>query len=106
VAKASATVRWAVWVGQRLDWPRRRLRKETASGRAWTAWARGVVRARWAAVAAAVAVLAVLGGFAPSLRTGTTSADALADAGPAHEGLAMLTRMRETYDRASWSNSR
>jgi putative drug exporter of the RND superfamily len=76
--------------GQRLDWPRRRLRKETAAGRAWTAWARGVVRARWAAVAAAVAVLVVLGGFAPALRAGATSADALASAGPAREGLVML----------------
>jgi putative drug exporter of the RND superfamily len=77
-------------VGQRLDWPRRRLRKEATGSRAWTAWARGVVRARWAALVVAVAVLALLGGFAPSLRTGTTRADALADAGPAHEGLGML----------------
>jgi RND superfamily putative drug exporter len=76
--------------GRRLDWPRWRLRKEAASSRAWTAWARGVVRARWAAVLLAVALLAVLGGFAPSLRIGTTRADALADSGPAHEGLRML----------------
>jgi ABC-type Fe3+ transport system permease subunit len=41
--------------GHRLDWPRLRLRGEAASSRAWTAWARGVVRARWAATAAPTA---------------------------------------------------
>jgi putative drug exporter of the RND superfamily len=49
-----------------------------------------VVHTRWAAVVLAMALLALLGGFAPSLRTGPTRADALADSGLAHQGLRML----------------
>jgi putative drug exporter of the RND superfamily len=41
-------------IGPRLDWPHRRTGK-TAS-RAWTAWARGVIRARWVAAIAGLAI--------------------------------------------------
>jgi RND superfamily putative drug exporter len=76
--------------GQRLDWPRLRLRREAASSRAWTAWARGVVRARWPATAVSVAMLAVLGVFAFDLQVGQARAGSLATSGPAAEGLASL----------------
>jgi uncharacterized membrane protein YdfJ with MMPL/SSD domain len=76
--------------GRRLDWPRRRLRREATSSRAWTAWARAVVRARWAATLVAVAALAALGAFALDLRVGEAQASSLASAGPAHEGLVRL----------------
>jgi RND superfamily putative drug exporter len=76
--------------GRRLDWPRRR--KEAHVGRGWSAWARAVVRARWVAVLAALAVLVPLGVAAFDLQLGTPRADALAKSGPAYEGLVMLER--------------
>src|SRR5947199_4212690 len=45
-------------IGPKVDWPR--IRHETNASRAWTAWARGVVRHRY--VAAGVALL-ILGAF-------------------------------------------
>ena len=74
--------------GRWLDWPR--LRRQAASSRAWTAWARVVVRARWAAMLLAVAALLILGGFALDLRVGEAQASSLATAGPAHQGLVRL----------------
>jgi uncharacterized membrane protein YdfJ with MMPL/SSD domain len=77
--------------GRRLDWPRLRWGPAQAgSSRAWTAWARAVVRARWAATLAAVAALAALGVFALRLQVGDEQASSLASAGPAHEGLVAL----------------
>src|SRR6266540_308621 len=78
--------------GPRLDWPRTRLRREAASSRAWTAWARGVVRARWAATVISVAALAVLGVFALDIQVGEARAGSLASTGPAADG---LVRLRE-----------
>src|SRR6059036_895446 len=46
-------------VGRRLDWPR--LRREASASHGWTAWAHGVIRARWLAALGAGAVLAALG---------------------------------------------
>jgi RND superfamily putative drug exporter len=76
--------------GHRLDWPRRRSRREAASSRAWTAWARGVVRARWAATVVSVAALAVLGAFALDVQVGQARAGSLATTGAAADGLARL----------------
>ena len=72
--------------GHRLDWPRRRRLRPVGASRAWTGWARGVVRARWAATLAAVAALAVLGGFALRLQVGDEQASSLASAGPPTRG--------------------
>jgi RND superfamily putative drug exporter len=78
------------WVGRRMDWPR--LRRETTASRGWTAWAHGVVRARWAAALGAGAILVALGGAALGIQVGDASAGTLATAGPAAEGLAGLQR--------------
>ncbi|MEU4407194.1 MMPL family transporter [Streptosporangium sp. NPDC023963] len=75
--------------GARLDWPRRRLPAET--GR-WQAWARGVVRFRWAGLAASGALLAALGYAAFSLQLGQPVSDSLPRTGPAYEGLSELRR--------------
>ena len=75
--------------GRRLDWPH--LRNEAHAGRAWSAWARLVIRWRWAAAAAALAILLPLGAAAFSLQLGTPKAGSLAKSGPAHDGLAWLT---------------
>jgi putative drug exporter of the RND superfamily len=66
-------------VGPRLDWPRRR--REDRASRAWTAWARTVVRHRWAAAGTSMAVLVVLVGAAFSIQLGNPRAESLAPSG-------------------------
>jgi putative drug exporter of the RND superfamily len=78
------------FVGRRLDWPR--LRSENTASRGWTAWAHGVVRARWAAALAAAAILVALGAAALGIQVGDARADTLATSGPAAQGLATLQR--------------
>jgi putative drug exporter of the RND superfamily len=75
--------------GRRLDWPWRTRHHHQAT-RAWSAWARGVIRARWPAVAISVAGLALLGVFAFDLNVGPAQATALAKDGPAREALNTL----------------
>jgi putative drug exporter of the RND superfamily len=74
--------------GRRVDWPRRR--KPAHASRGWSAWARGVVRVRWLAALAALAILVPLGIAAFGLVLGTPRADALATSGPARTGLVAL----------------
>ena len=45
-------------IGPKLDWPRNR--RDAGASRGWSAWARLVVRHRWAAAVGSIAVLAVL----------------------------------------------
>jgi putative drug exporter of the RND superfamily len=75
-------------VGPRLDWPRGR-RKDRAS-RAWTAWARTVVRRRWVAAATSAAVLVVLAGAAFSMRLGIPRAESLSQSGAARAAFESL----------------
>jgi putative drug exporter of the RND superfamily len=75
-------------IGPRLDWPRNR--RNASASRAWSAWARLVVRHRWAAAVASTAVLAALVVAASSIQLGNPRADSLANAGPAHAGLEKL----------------
>ena len=68
-------------IGPRVDWPR--LRHEDHASRAWSAWARGVIRWRWAAAGVALALLALLALPVLSMKTGSTAIDALAKTGSA-----------------------
>src|SRR5512133_973955 len=79
-------------VGPRLDWPR--TRREDRVSRGWSAWARLVVRHRWAAAAASIAVLGALAFAASSIQLGNPSADSLAQSGPARAGLDQLRHAR------------
>jgi RND superfamily putative drug exporter len=83
-------------VGPRLDWPARRralaARRGGTGSRLWTRWASGVVRHRWLATLAALAVLLPLGVAALGLRLGDPPAHTLAASGPAREGLTRLAR--------------
>jgi RND superfamily putative drug exporter len=79
-------------VGPRLDWPR--TRREDRVSRGWSAWARLVVRHRWAAAAASIAVLGALAFAASSIQLGNPSADSLAQSGPASAGLDQLRHAR------------
>jgi RND superfamily putative drug exporter len=75
-------------IGPKLDWPRNR--REARAGRGWSAWARLVVRHRWAAAAGSTAVLVALVVVAASIALGNPRADSLANAGPARAGLEKL----------------
>ncbi len=75
-------------IGPRLDWPRNR--RDARASRAWSAWARLIVRHRWAAAVTSTAVLAALVVAASSIQLGNPRADSLANAGPARAGLEKL----------------
>jgi RND superfamily putative drug exporter len=75
-------------VGPRLDWPR--VRREDRAGRFWTAWARFVVRNRWVAAIASIAVLAALAAAAFSIQLGSPRAESLAQSGTARAGFEKL----------------
>ena len=75
-------------VGPRLDWPR--LRREDRASRAWSAWARIVVRHRWGAALVATGVLVALAAAAFSIQLGTPRAESLAESGPSRAGLEQL----------------
>jgi putative drug exporter of the RND superfamily len=75
-------------IGPKLDWPRNR-RDASASG-GWSAWARLIVRHRWAAAVTSAAVLGALVVAASSIQLGNPRADSLAQQGPARAGLEKL----------------
>ena len=75
-------------IGPRFDWPRNR--RDASASRAWSAWARMIVRHRWAAAGASTAVLVALVVAASSIQLGNPRADSLAEAGPARVGLEKL----------------
>jgi RND superfamily putative drug exporter len=77
-------------VGPRLDWPRGR--RHDRDGRFWTAWARLVVRHRWAAALTAAGLLAGLMAAALSIQLGTPRPESLAQTGPARAALEQLER--------------
>jgi RND superfamily putative drug exporter len=66
------------------------VRHEEMASRAWTGWARLVIRRRWVAAAGALAILGVLAVSGAGLRIGDPSSNALAQSGPAHEGVVIL----------------
>jgi putative drug exporter of the RND superfamily len=77
-------------LGPRFDWPHRR--SDDRASRAWTGWARLVVRRRWVATAGALAVLAALAVAATSLQPGTANLNTLSKQGSARQGLLALER--------------
>ena len=75
-------------IGPRVDWPK--IRHENRASRAWSGWARAVVRRKF--VAAGVAVL-ILGAFFAAflgIRIGLASSGSLAKSGPAYTALQTL----------------
>ena len=76
-------------LGPRLD--RRHAHREDRASRGWTAWARFVLRHRWAAAILSTAVLAGFVLAATTIQLGSPQAQSLAQAGPARAGLDQLT---------------
>jgi RND superfamily putative drug exporter len=74
--------------GDRLDWPHRR--SDQNASRAWSRWARVIVRHRWIAAIAAIAVLGALIVAAAGMNLGTEDPNALAKSGAAKTGLVEL----------------
>jgi putative drug exporter of the RND superfamily len=79
-------------LGGRLDWPH--LRSDDRASRAWTGWARLVVRRRLLAAGAAVAVLVALVAAAATITLGPAdgSPDTISRSGTARQGLTQLER--------------
>jgi putative drug exporter of the RND superfamily len=75
-------------VGKRMDWPRRA--RWAGASRAWACWAGLVVRRRWAAAIAALAVLGALGAAAFGIKVGEPQARALGTTSPAAQTLRTL----------------
>ena len=76
--------------GPFLDRPR--LRRNPGVSRPWAAWARFVVRNRWLATAAALAILIALGTAALNIKVGDPDAASLSKGGPAATALHTLER--------------
>jgi RND superfamily putative drug exporter len=76
-------------IGPRFDWPH--IRHERNASRAWTGWARLVVRYRWAGAVIAMAILALLVAPVLNLKVGESSVKALAKTGSAHDAYVQLT---------------
>jgi putative drug exporter of the RND superfamily len=74
-------------VAEPMDWPRRR---RALASRVWTGWARLVVRRRWPAAVAALAVLGALGAAALGIKIGEPAARSLGTTTPAAQTLQTL----------------
>jgi RND superfamily putative drug exporter len=75
-------------IGPRVDWPR--IRHEEKPSRAWTAWARLVVRFRWVAAAVALVILGALIVPIFGIKIGQAQTSSLASGGAAYEQLQVL----------------
>ncbi len=70
-------------IGPRIDWPR--IRHENVASRFWTSWGKGVVRHRWLAAGAAVAILALLVVQFLNLSIAAAKSDSLSKSGPTYD---------------------
>jgi RND superfamily putative drug exporter len=75
-------------IGPRIDWPR--IRHENNASRAWSRWARVVVRRRYLAAGVALLILGALFGSFLGIRIGLASSSSLAKSGSAYDTLQVL----------------
>ncbi|HMC39880.1 MAG TPA: MMPL family transporter [Acidimicrobiales bacterium] len=75
-------------IGPRVDWPK--IRHENRASRAWSAWAKGVVKNRLAAAAVALLALGLLFASFLGIKIGVASSASLAKAGPAYDSIHAL----------------
>src|SRR3954447_8802007 len=75
-------------IGPRVDWPK--IRHENNASRAWSAWARFVVRRKFLAAGTALLILGLLFGAFVGIRIGLASSTSLAKSGTAHAALQTL----------------
>ena len=77
-------------IGPRVDWPK--IRHENRASRGWTAWARMIVRRRWAALLCALAVLGVLFAAFLGIKIGAADSSSLAHSGAAYDTFQTLQK--------------
>src|SRR6201999_1403884 len=77
-------------LGPKLDWPH--IRSDDNASRAWTSWAKFIVRRRWLAAATAAIVLAALVLAASNLQLGLANPNTVTKQGDAKQGLVPLQR--------------
>jgi RND superfamily putative drug exporter len=77
-------------IGPRVDWPK--IRHESRASRSWSAWGRGVVSNRYAALAVAVIALGSLVLAFAGIRIGLAGSTSLAKSGPAYDAVQTLER--------------
>jgi putative drug exporter of the RND superfamily len=77
-------------IGPRVDWPRRAQRRSAVS-RAWSGWARLIVRQRWAGAIGALVLLGLFAAPIAHLKIGETSVEALTKTGSAHDAYVSMT---------------
>jgi putative drug exporter of the RND superfamily len=77
-------------IGPRVDWPK--IRHENKPSRGWTAWAAFVVRHRWIAAFAALALIGVLFVAFLGIKIGQADSSSLARSGAAYETLQTLEK--------------
>jgi RND superfamily putative drug exporter len=70
-------------IGPRVDWPK--IRHENKPSRAWTAWARLIVRRRWIALLCALAAIGVLFVSFLGIKIGAADSSSLAHSGAAYD---------------------
>ena len=75
-------------IGPKLD--KHRMRTDDKASRAWTAWAKLIIRRRWIAAIGASLILALLVVAATNLQLGVSNPDTLAKSGDARVGLTAL----------------
>jgi RND superfamily putative drug exporter len=75
-------------IGPKVDWPK--VRHENRASRAWSGWARMIVRRRWIAAITAVAALGALTAVLFGIKIGLASSGSLAQNGNAYDALQPL----------------
>jgi len=75
-------------IGPKIDWPK--VRHEDKASRAWSRWARLVVKRRWAAAIIAIAILGVLASSMFGVKIGQANSASLAKKGKAFDTLQLL----------------
>ena len=75
-------------IGPKVDWPK--IRHENKPSKGWTSWARMIVRHRWAAAGAALAVIGMLFVAFLGIKIGAADSSSLAHSGPAYDTLQVL----------------
>src|SRR3954454_6339692 len=75
-------------IGPRVDWPK--IRHENRASRAWSRWAKGVVRYRYMALGVSILGLGLLFVSFLGIKIGLASTDSLAKNGSAYEALQVL----------------
>ena len=77
-------------IGPKVDWPK--IRHENRASRSWSRWAALVVKQRWVAAIAALAILGILIGVLFGIKIGQADSASLSKSGSAYDSVQQLER--------------